>query len=285
MELSEKNINDMLEDIPTFSQSVIRILELTADINCPTKDLVSHITHDPILTARVLKLVNSAYFGLSRKVTSIQQSVVYVGINTIKNLAVSVAAMGSLPQSNKAGLDMSSFWLHSLVTAVVAKLLAEKNDIPGAEVSTFFISALLHDIGEIVLSQAHPSIYEGVLEEAKKMERPLYEIEQEVFGLNHATVGARLAEKWKLPQAMADAIRYHHDPNQISDDQMLNRIVFVANQLAKTLDGVSKEESISGDMPASVQSWLGGPLEKVVDSLPNLEEEIESAKVFIQLSD
>lgn len=284
MELSEKNINDMLEDIPTFSESVIRILELTADINCPTKDLVSHITHDPILTARVLKLVNSAYFGLSRKVTSIQQSVVYVGINTIKNLAVSVAAMGSLPQSNKAGLDMSQFWLHSLVTAVLAKLLAEKNEIPSADVSTFFISALLHDIGEIVFSQAHPTIYEGVLQEAKKMEMPLHEIEQEVFGINHASLGALLAEKWKLPQSMADAIRYHHDSENLDGNDILNKIVFAANQMTKVLDGQSSGFSINGNMPDSVQAWLGGSLEEAANSLPNLDEEIESAKVFIQFS-
>lgn len=285
MELSEQNINDMLEDIPTFSQSVIRILELTADINCPTKDLVSHITHDPILTARVLKLVNSAYFGLSRKVTSIQQSVVYVGINTIKNLAVSVAAMGSLPQSNKAGLDMSSFWLHSLVTAVVAKLLAEKNNVPSADVSTFFISALLHDIGEIIFSQVHPTIYEGVLEEAKKMERPLHDIEQEIFGINHAGLGALLAEKWKLPQSMADAIRYHHDPKQIGEDQILNRIVFVANQVAKTVGGVTEGFSKINGVPDSILPWLGAPLEEAAELLPDLQQEIESAKVFIQVSD
>lgn len=284
MQLTEKDINDMLEEIPTFSKSVIRILELTADVNCPTKDLVSHITHDPILTARVLKLVNSAYFGLSRKVTSIQQSVVYVGINTIKNLAVSVAAMGSLPQSNTAGLDMSNFWLHSLVTAVVAKLLAEKNNVPGAEVSTFFISALLHDIGEIIFSQAHPAIYAKVLEEAKKMEKPLHTIEQDVFGIDHAELGAKLAEKWQLPQPMADAIRYHHDTSQIKENQILNRIVFVANQVAKELDQVNKGNSVNTVIPDAVLSWLGGPIEEVADSLPNLEEEIEGAKVFIQFS-
>jgi len=290
MELSKKNISDMLEDIPIFSQSVMRILELTSDIDCSTKELVGHITHDPILTARVLRLVNSAYFGLSRKVISIQQSVVYVGINTIKNLAVSVAAMGALPQSNKAGLDMADYWLHSLVTAVVAKLLAQKNNVPSADVSTFFISALLHDIGQIIFSQAHPYIYQGVLEEAKKMQVPLQDIEQEIFGIDHAELGALLAEKWKLPEMMVDAIRFHHEPDQIpdsvllSESEILNRIVFVANQVTKVLDGNEKEISMSSAIPSSIQSWLGGPIEKVADSLPNLEKEIESAKIFIQFS-
>ena len=119
MELSQENISNMLDEIPTFSQSVVRIIELTNDIDSSNKELVGQITNDPILTAKVLKLVNSAYFGLARTVDSIQHSVVYVGINTIKNLALSVAALGSLPQTNKAGLDMKDFWLHSLKTAVV----------------------------------------------------------------------------------------------------------------------------------------------------------------------
>ena len=283
MELSEKNISDMLEDIPTFSSSVMRILELTANVDCPTKELVGHITHDPILTGRILKLVNSAYFGLSRRVTSIQQSVVYVGINTIKNLAVSVAAMGSLPQTNKAGLDMADFWLHSLEAAVVAKLLAQKNNVAPVEVSTFFISALLHDIGKIIFSQAYPTTYVGVLEEAKKKEKPLQDIEQEVFGVNHATLGGLLAEKWKLPEPMVDAIRNHHGPHRENESGILNRVVFVANQVTKYIDHDYTEISMPSRIPSSIETWLGEPIEQVANSLLNLEKEIESAKVFIRM--
>ncbi len=231
MELSEKKLSDMLEQIPTFSQSVLRILELTGDVNCSTKELVNQIAHDPILTVKVLKLVNSAFFGLSREVTSIQQSVVYIGINTIKNLAISVAAMGALPKTNKAGLDM----LHSLLTAVVAKQLAQKRRVPNTEVSSYFISGLLHDIGQIIFSQAQPEIYQEVINEAKLLEDPLHIIEQKAFNINHAEIGARLAEKWQLPTTMVQAIRNHHSPRQMSGDQDMDKSIFVANQVAKLL--------------------------------------------------
>lgn len=284
MQLSEKDISNMLEDIPTFSQSVIRILELTADIDSSAKELVDQIAHDPILTAKVLKLVNSAYFGLSRQVDSIQQSVIYVGINTIKNLAISVAAMGSLPQTNKAGLNMSDFWLHSLVTAVVAKLLAQKVCVPKPEISGYFISGLLHDIGQIILSQAEPKIYGWVLEEAKLLQTPLHEIEHDVFGLDHAALGALLAEKWQLPEPIVAAIRHHHDPEKIGEAQILDRVVFVASQTTKYIGEDEVQISMIGDIPDLIEPWPETSFEEIAESLPNLQEEIDSAKVFIQLS-
>jgi len=284
MELSEKNISSMLENIPTFSQSVIRILELTADIDSSAKDLVRQVAHDPILTAKVLKLVNSAYFGLSRKVDSIQQSVVYVGINTIKSLAISVAAMGSLPQTNKAGLDMGDFWLHSLVTAVTAKLLAQRVGVSRTEISGFFIAGLLHDMGQLIFSHEQPEAYRGVLEEAKETQRLLPDIEQEVFGLNHAALGALLAEKWQLPASMVEAIRHHHNLEQLGPEQILNRVVFVANLTTKFIVEDEKQISMRGDIPDFIEPWLSTPFEEIADSLPNFEEEIDSAKVFIQLS-
>lgn len=283
MELSEQNIEKMLEDIPTFSRSVVRILELTADINSSTKDLVEQITNDPILTAKVLKLVNSAYFGLSREVSSIQQSIVYVGINTIKNLALTVAAIGSLPDKNSAGLNMSHYWLHSLVTASVAKLVAQNRKVPQKDISNYFISGLLHDIGQIIFSHAQPEAYKQILEEAKLGEKSLFELEEEVFGINHARIGAMLARKWQLPGDMVIAISEHHNPDCTEGDESLNKIIFIANQLARNLEDEETRISRLEDLPENCQQWLGQSLETLAESLTNLEQEIDNARVFIQV--
>lgn len=282
MELSEQNISDMLENIPTFSQSVFRIMELTGDLNSSTKELVQQITVDPILTARVLKVVNSAFFGLSRQVDSIQQSVVYVGINTIKNLAISVAAMGALPRTNDAGLDMNHFWLHSLVTASVARLMALQRKVPSSEVSVYFISGLLHDIGQIIFSQAQPEAYGRVLAQAAEYEQPLYELEREEFGVDHAELGARLGEKWQLPADMVAAIRHHHTPGVDAGDSAINNTVFIAANVTKTLEEDGSSLAMIDPVPDAIQAWLGMPLDEVAGSLDNLEAEVENARVFIQ---
>lgn len=282
MELSEKNIEEMLEEIPTFSQSVFRILELTGDINSPTKELVAQITHDPILTAKVLKLVNSAFFGLSRVVDSIQQSVVYVGINTIKNLAISVAAMGALPRTNSAGLDMNHFWLHSLMTASIAKLMAQQRGVAQSEVSSYFISGLLHDIGQIIFSQAKPDEYRVILEEAKQHEKSIDQLELEIFGINHAEFGALLGEKWQLPPDIVTAIRCHHAPVENEGNTDLNKTIFVANNICKTLEEEGELIARQDEYPDAVLEWLQVSPEEALSSLNTLDDEIQNAQVFIQ---
>src|SRR5262245_9703103 len=115
MTINHDELLKLVDNMPTFPSSAHRIIELTNDMNCAPKDLVKVIEHDPILTLNVLKLVNSAYFGLAAKVTSVKHAVVYLGINTVKNLALSIAAMGALPSQNELGFNMSNFWWHSLV--------------------------------------------------------------------------------------------------------------------------------------------------------------------------
>src|ERR1035437_1151040 len=108
-----KDLPAMVEKMPAFTQNVLRVIELTSDINSDPKDLVEVIQCDPILMMRILKLVNSPYFGLAQKISSINHAVVYIGINTVKNLALSTAIIGVLPRTNAAGFDMDGFLRHS----------------------------------------------------------------------------------------------------------------------------------------------------------------------------
>ena len=115
---------EMCERMPAFPASVQKVIALTSDINSSPKDLVKVIDHDPVLTMKILKVANSAYFGLSRKIVSINHAVVYLGLNTVKHVALAIAAIGSLPRENNADFDMDDFLLHSLTTAVLTRSLA-----------------------------------------------------------------------------------------------------------------------------------------------------------------
>ncbi len=155
MPINEDQILEMVEKMPAFPQSVHRILALTSNVDCSPKELVAVIEHDPILTLKVLKLVNSAYFGLSKEIDSVNRAVVFVGINTIKNLAITVATTGSLPKTNRAGINMKDFWGHSLSVGVIAKLLASDRETAGSVLSSFFVAGLLHDLGKILFQTTH----------------------------------------------------------------------------------------------------------------------------------
>ena len=122
-ELSQR-LTAAVDGMPAFPKSVQRILELTRDVNSTPKDLVDVIDKDPVVTVKILKVVNSAYYSLPKQITSIGHAVVYLGFNTIKNLALSIAAIGMLPKDNPSGFDVQQYLLHSLATAGLAKQLA-----------------------------------------------------------------------------------------------------------------------------------------------------------------
>ena len=142
MRVIGKDLFEIVEKMPAFPQSVHRVLELTSDIDSDPKILVEVIQHDPILVTKILRLVNSPYFGLAQKMTSINHAVVYIGINTVKNLALSAATLGVLPRTNAAGFDMDAFLMHSLATAIVARILGRKLHVPEREVFDYFLSGL-----------------------------------------------------------------------------------------------------------------------------------------------
>ncbi|MDF1529766.1 MAG: HDOD domain-containing protein, partial [Sedimenticola sp.] len=147
MSVDQDKLERLVEKMPTFPQSAQRVMEICADINYSTPELVSVIEKDPIITLKVLKLVNSAYFGLSKKITSIKHSVVYVGSNTIKNIAVAITTIGILPKVAEAGISRTNFLTHSLTTAVLARLIGRTKGVAENELTNFYIAGLLHDIG------------------------------------------------------------------------------------------------------------------------------------------
>ena len=272
----------VLDKMPTFPQSVTRIIELTSDINCLPRELVKVIENDPILTMKLLKIVNSAYFGLSREVTSIQESVIYIGINTIKNIAVSMAAVGALPQKNAAGFDADKFWLHSLTMSTIARLMAKRRQVPRNEEANYFVAGLLHNIGEVVCAHFMEDDYQAAQAQAEEQSISIIQAETETFGVSRYEIGALLAEHWKLPPNLVESIR-HHDTLLTEDSSDLDKTVYIAHIVSAQLQEAN-ELWDSTPLPEQLQDWLGMPLESVPDTLDNLDKEVDKARLLINLS-
>lgn len=283
MSADRRKLFEMVERMPTFSQSVVRILQLTSTGDAAPKELVRLVEHDPILTMKVLKLVNSAYFGLGRQVTSIKQGVVYIGVNTIKHLAISIAAIGALPRDNTAGFDMDAFWTHSLVTGAAARLIAQRQGVPRNDAMAYFIAGLLHDIGQVVLAQGMPAEYRAVLQSASDTGTCILDRERELLGTDHAEIGSLLGEHWKLPAELVEAIAHHHDATGGTGWAPLGMGLIAANQVAKLVDQSASAISRVEPLPAAVQQWLGLSLEGLVEALDGLPAELEAARAFVQV--
>ncbi len=263
----------MVETMPAFPESVHQVMTMSADINCSPKDLVRVIERDPVMTMKILKLVNSAFFTLSQHVASVQHALVYLGMNTVKNLAVSIATVDTLPRQSIPELHMSAFLTHSLATASVAQYLA-KDVLKVRDGSDYFVGGLLHDFGKAVLVQFEPTTYASVIQEARARMLPLNQVEMERLGLTSAEVGAMLAESWQLPEELVDCIRGHINCTDESSD--LTLAVAAANTVVKSMQLGDNGDPCIGDFSEAEKNRLKCGLSDVVNNLKNLEAEVSS---------
>ena len=277
-ELSQR-LSAAVDAMPAFPKSVQRILELTRDVNSTPKELVEVIDKDPVVTVKILKVVNSAYYSLPKQITSIAHAVVYLGFNTIKNLALSIAAIGMLPKDSPSGFDGQQYLLHSLATAGLAKQLAHRVD--DADPMDCFIAGLLHDFGKVVLAQFMPLEFRAALHACQSDGIALPLALQQHLGADHFVVGAMLLEKWRFAPALIETIG-HQNPDQLKDTDML-ACVFGANQIAKKLQFGFGGNPLFDAFPPTVQKRLGGTLDQVIASLGDLNALWEEAQLFAKL--
>ena len=268
-----------VENMPAFPKSVQHILQLTRDVNCAPKDLVQVIDKDPVVTVKVLRVVNSAYYGLPKQITSVSHAVVYLGFNAVKNLALSIAAMGMLPTDNAAGFNGQQYLTHSLATASISKQLAYR--LAETDPMDCFIAGLLHDFGKVVIAQFMPKEFRLALETSQWHEMSLHLALRQVIGVDHAVVGAMLAEKWRFPMDLVETIRHQYSP-ELMDSPML-ACVFAANQISKLLEsGLAGHPRVAA-LPPTMAHRLEGDLRQVMASLGDLAPVLNEARHFAKV--
>lgn len=277
----ERRLTLAVDRMPAFPRSVQTVLDMTRNINCLPKDLVGVIEKDPVMTVKILRVINSAYYSLPNKITSVGQSVVYLGINTIKNLALSIAAVGILPRFNTMGFDIQRYLLHSLSVAALARLLCEKHARSEADPGDCYIAGLLHDFGKVVFAQFMSGEFVRALCITADSGKPLHVAEAEVIGADHAFVGALLAKKWQFAAPLVDCIRDHHT-EQAEPSAMLDCLRMADAICRKHAFGDSgnpwREEEL-----ARLPQRFGTGIETVVATLGDLQKIVEDAQAFAQI--
>src|SRR3972149_1604096 len=196
--------------LPTLPSVAAEIISLTSKEETSVKEIADMLSKDVSLSAKVLKIANSAYYGVAYKISTIQQAISCIGINAIRSLVLSFSFL-SIKGGNKAELFMyEDFLAKSLATAVVARLI--KNKIDNNDLEEIFIAGLLKDIGKLIIASTHPKLYEQVAKEAQNTEKNIIEIEQQIIGIDHAQIGYEITKSWGFPDILSVPIRYHHFP-------------------------------------------------------------------------
>jgi HD-like signal output (HDOD) protein len=271
--------------MPSFSKTVTKVLEICNDPNTSPNDLNRVISLDPVLAGQVMKVINSAYYSLPSKITSLTRAIIMLGLNTVKNLALSTAVLKGLGgRDSSQALSMDSFWFHSIGVGVTAKSLAAIKRIPVMEREEYFLGGLLHDLGKIPLNDHFPKEYLHACEQVKHEQDPLYRAENAVFGFDHCGVGKMIAEKWQLADAINDLLTNHHS---IEDAKEENRqfisIVALANIYANVFEiGSSGDPFPEEDVLTYLLEQVGIDWYELSDLRESVFKDIEKAKVFLQ---
>jgi HD-like signal output (HDOD) protein len=190
---------------------VNKVLEVCNDPRTSPIDLNYIISLDPVLTGRVLKLINSAYYSLAQRVTTLVRAIIMLGLNTVKNLVLSSAILTSMQiRGSSGGINMESFWRHSLGVGVASKLLAKKRGIDPRRLEEYFTAGLLHDIGKIPLASVISESYAVMVQTAEKKNLPLIRAEEQFLGISHCACGEQIVNEWKLRGPIGDVIINHH---------------------------------------------------------------------------
>lgn len=276
-----KEIESAAEQIPAVSPVLGKINRMTREMDTSPRELVKVIMLDPSLTGNVLKLVNSSFYGLAQRVKSLAQAVVLLGMNTVKNLAVSTALLSTVfIHEKRSPLNPESFWRHCLATAVGCRALAKNLHMPPEDMEFYFIAGLLHDVGKILLIRLDPSRYTQALSESRQLGIALSFAEQAYFGCTHAQAGVVLAGKWRLDPSLVDAIARHHDCMLPAADTM-TALVTIANNLSKKSGAGESGNCVIEELAEDSAQRLNISPEVLNDTALRLSGELEKATEFL----
>ncbi|MCS7033330.1 MAG: HDOD domain-containing protein [Phycisphaerae bacterium] len=215
--------------IATLPEITVKIIKTVEDPRSSAAQLHQIVSHDPALATRILKVVNSAFYGLPGQIASIERAIVLLGLNAVKNIAVA-ASLGQLFRGVKLceGFTAKDLWTHCVAVGVTARELSRQIKLPIADEA--FLAGLIHDIGILVSLQTQPEQLQAVCNRARQGGKSFCEIERELTGMDHQMLGMGIAELWKFPRSCQLVAGFHHQPAHLADNhRTLVALVHVAD--------------------------------------------------------
>ena len=237
--LLRRYIEKAMVDLPALPGVVLQVVQATENENVSTAEIEKHLSLDTAITTKLLKVVNSAYFGLPRQIVNVNQTIAILGLHQVRNLVLSIGVLNILTSSSPRVIEtQKAYWQNSFAAAAAAESIARKRNMERKDVETAFVSGLLRDVGRLFLFTLFTLPYQEVLTASLKNEEPISETETRILGFTHAELGATLAEKWNFPTVLVEAIR-DHDVLPEGNVGLATACVHIADNLACELSDPS----------------------------------------------
>ncbi|MBI5186799.1 MAG: HDOD domain-containing protein [Nitrospinae bacterium] len=224
-----------IKDLPTVPSVLMKLLSLTADASSSVGQLAEIIGMDQTISAKLLRLSNSAFYGCRGKVVSVPRAIVVLGFNEVKSLALGMSVFHAFSQKKaaKGEISIENLWKHSMATAALARLLAKRR---GDSADSTFTGGLLHDIGKVVLLNSFKEEYKKAAEMVSETGCSLPEAEEKIFRVTHETIGEWLCRKWSMPEEIVQCVKYHSNPRKALEEFIpLVSTVHIADGLTKNI--------------------------------------------------
>ncbi len=274
-----------ITDLPSLPDVVYRIENTANDPNCGARDIAAVIETDPPMSARILRLANSAYYRSSGvEIGSIAQAVARLGLKEVRKVCLAIAAMRIFVRSSQH-IDHRRFWHHSLTVAAATRTVAKRMHGVRIDPDEAYIAGLLHEVGSLVFDQYFTNLYAIVHKEAERAQRAVHLVENEYLQLNHGDVGAELLTRWQLPARLVEAVRHHHNPSQASaEHRSLCQLVHIADYACSTQGVPGPGEEHLTCMSTVAWKDLGLEMDRLYELLDEVLAESDRTAVFLALA-
>ena len=279
-----EEILNIANHIPPFPKVAMQVMKMLEDPKVQAKELAEVIQYDSSITANLLKTCNAAYFGLSRKVSSLDDALVLMGQDALKDIIIaSSSARFYKGEAGGAGyqLEQGDLWKHSVATAIMAKAICRH--FKGVDPGTAFTTGLLHDIGKRFLNSFVASDFKKIMDRTYNDGLSFMAAEHEILGMDHAELGSMIMQKWDFPEDMIQAVKSHHDPQALSKEP-LTALIAMANTLIISLGSGVGADGLSGAMQGEGLKRFGITSLELDRYMSNLLLEMEKAEEMMSLS-
>ena len=277
-----RSITEKISSLPTLPSVIAKMSHLLMDPHTSAEEVGRAISNDQALASKVLKLVNSAFYGFPGKISTITHAIVILGFGTVKNIVFTASIFNTFGGKEETGVfDIEKFWLHSISVGAAAKTIARHTGFRARE--ECFIGGLLHDIGKIILSQYAKSEMIRIVKTVLYKKCLFIDAEKSLLGITHQEIGGWLAAKWNLPKNLSSAVEYHHFPHAAREHFQMAAIIHVADILVRALGIGSGGDSRIPKV--NIEAWdkLNIRQSDMQKLLADIEEEVDKASVFLTI--